>query len=320
MPRYIRNTAITAKIETTYGTDAAPSGAANAMLGVDLSIEPIKANMIDRGLYRGFMGNSELLVGAIDVSAKVSIELAGAGAAGSAPNWGPLARACGLAETVSAGNRVEYKPISTGFEAVSLYYYDDGVLHKLLGTRGEIGIDAKIGDRPRLTFDFMGLDGAISAASIPSLTLSGFQRPLPVLDTNTGDILLGCTYSTGTLSGGTAYSSQGLGFNMGNKVSHTLLLGGDGIDITDRAPGLTCNLEMTAAQEVAQYTAMKTPTLQAIGLTHGTTAGNIIVFFTPNAQIENLSKVDANGRRLIGHSYKLNPTTSGNDDFTLCVR
>ncbi len=32
MPRYTRKTAILAKIETTYGTDAAPTGAANALL------------------------------------------------------------------------------------------------------------------------------------------------------------------------------------------------------------------------------------------------------------------------------------------------
>ena len=43
MSRLIRNTAILAKIETAYGVDAAPTGAANALLVSNLSINPLNA-------------------------------------------------------------------------------------------------------------------------------------------------------------------------------------------------------------------------------------------------------------------------------------
>jgi hypothetical protein len=48
MPRYIKNTLITAKIETTPGTDAVPTGAANALLVSEMSITPLDAQNIDR--------------------------------------------------------------------------------------------------------------------------------------------------------------------------------------------------------------------------------------------------------------------------------
>jgi hypothetical protein len=36
---------------------------------------------------------------------------------------------------ITAGVRVDYVPVSTGFEATTIYWYDDGVLHKGLGAR-----------------------------------------------------------------------------------------------------------------------------------------------------------------------------------------
>ena len=41
--RYVRNSAILAKVEGTYGTDSTPTGAANAVLVSNLSINPLDA-------------------------------------------------------------------------------------------------------------------------------------------------------------------------------------------------------------------------------------------------------------------------------------
>ena len=51
----MRNTAILAKIETTPGTDAAPTGAANALLVSNASFE-FNYNNFDRDPLRGYMG------------------------------------------------------------------------------------------------------------------------------------------------------------------------------------------------------------------------------------------------------------------------
>ena len=62
MSRYLRNTTLLAKVETAYGTDAVPTGAANSMLVSDVTITHTYAN-VGRDLIRSFMGGSEELVG-----------------------------------------------------------------------------------------------------------------------------------------------------------------------------------------------------------------------------------------------------------------
>ena len=57
--RYHRNTAILAKIEATYGTDATPTEAANALLVSNVSINPLNAQNVSRDLIRPFLGGSE---------------------------------------------------------------------------------------------------------------------------------------------------------------------------------------------------------------------------------------------------------------------
>ena len=159
MARSTRNTAILAKIETTQGTDAVPTGAANALLISDASFD-ISYNNVDRSLIRGFFGGAEQLAGTRFVDMSFSVEISGSGTAGTAPAWGPLLQACGYAEAVTASTRVDYTPISTGQKSLTIYYSDDGVLHKALGCMGNVEFAMGAGERPLLKFNFAGIDGA----------------------------------------------------------------------------------------------------------------------------------------------------------------
>lgn len=113
MPRYIRNTVILAKVEVTAGTDAVPTGGADAVLVSDVSITPLDATNIDRSLIRAFFGASDQLVGTSFVRCSFTVELAGSGTAATAPQWGDLLLGCAFAEALLATpNRVEYTPTS----------------------------------------------------------------------------------------------------------------------------------------------------------------------------------------------------------------
>ena len=101
MARYIRNASILAKIESVYGTTPTPTGADNAMLISDFNIN-YQAQNVPRELVRPFMGGSEHLVGRVFVELTFNVEFASSGTAGTAPAYGPLLRACGFAETVTA--------------------------------------------------------------------------------------------------------------------------------------------------------------------------------------------------------------------------
>lgn len=319
MGRYIRNTAILAKIETTEGTDATPSGAANALLISNLSVNPLNAGNVDRSLVRNYFGASEQLVGTAYLTADFEVELAGSGTAATAPPWGELLRACGWAESGLVTYAAYTPDTPANQKSASIYYYDDGVLHKLIGCKGTFEIDMSIGARPVLKFKFIGKDGGISAASVPSTTLTAWKQPLVITDPNTADLKFGGTYATGAVTGGTSYTSRGLTLNVGNNVQYTALLGGDYVDVTDRSVTGKIELSLTAAQEVTFMGNVKANTLQSISLEHGTTAGAIVGVFLTSAQLINPVKADINGRRLCGYDLRSLPS-AGNDDLIIYTK
>lgn len=321
MGRFIRNTAILAKIETTYKTDAAPTGALNAILVSNVTINALNAQNVDRELLRPWLGGSEQLVGTAYKEVSYDVEIAGSAAAGTAPPCGPLLRSCALAETVTASTRVDYTPISTAFESSTQYVYDDGVLHKLLGVRGDVELAMGLAGRPVFRFHFLGIDGGDTAASPSGVSYSGFQKPLVITDANSGDITLGCTYSAGALSGGTPYPSRGLPtLKLGNNAVFNPLLSAEEIDITAREVTGHIDIDLTAAQEVSLMATVKANSTQGLGFVHGTVAGNIALIHVPNTQLINPSKQDMNGRRLIGFDFRGVPGAAGNDDMRICFK
>lgn len=318
--RYIRNTAILAKIESTYGTDSTPTEGANALLVSNVSINPLSAANVDRDLVRPYMGASEQLVGPANIELSFDIELSGAGAAGTAAAYGPLLRACGFAETLSASVRAEYNLVTPVYDSVSIYYFSDGVKHIAKGCRGTLSLKMSAGGRPVLSFKFLGLDGGVTAASPSALTLTAFKTPTVISEPNTGDLTFGATYTaaTPTLTGGTGYPSQGIELDLGNAVNYTPLLGGESVDISQRQVTGKILLDLTAAEEVTFMASVKANTKQSLGLMHGTTAGYKVMIFMPAAQLINPSKSEVNGKLMIGYDIRALPS-SGNDELKIVV-
>lgn len=214
MPRYLRATAILAAIEATVGVDAVPTGAANALLISNVNITPLNVSNVDRDLIRGYFGASEQLAGTAFVQVTFEVELAGSQTAGTAPAWGPLLRACGFAETLATGPaRVEYSPITSSVPSLTIYYHLDGVLHKLLGARGNCDIKAELGGIPKLSFSFSGIDGGVAVVANPALTLTAWRAPVVINDANSGDVTFGGALATGAITGGTGYPGKGLTVN-----------------------------------------------------------------------------------------------------------
>jgi len=319
MGRLIRKTAILAKLETTYGVDATPTGAANALVVSNLSINPLKADNVSRDIIRSYLGNSEQLVGTAYVEMGFDVELVGSGAAGVAPAWGPLMRAIGFAETIVASTRVDYTPISDTFESATIYWYDDGILHKGLGARGTATMDLSVGKKPVISFKFLCLDGGSSTAALPSTTLSAFKVPQIVTNANSGQLTIGATHTASgapALTGGTPYPSQGLMIDLGITTGYKSLIGGESISLSDRKITGSVKMELTAAQEVAMLGEVKLATLSSFGLVHGTVANNKVMVFMPAVQKTDPTKEEINGERLIGYKLNMMPV-SGNDELRI---
>ncbi len=319
MSRRIKNTVITAKVQSNSGEDAAPTGA-DAVLVSDVSITPLDAQAISRNLIRGYFGGSEQLVGPASVKIGYTVELAGSGTAATPPAWGKLLLGCAAGEgLLNTPARVEYSPVSTSLKALTQYYYDDGVVHKLLDSVGNCTLSAKVGDRPVLRFEWTGLDGGIAATPNVTPTFTSWKKPVAMTKANVVDITLGATYAAGALTGGTAYNSTGLELNFGNVVNFSPMLGTETVDITDRESTATIELELSAAQEVALMAAVKANTTQSLALTIGTGAGNKIIVFCAAAQLTNPRKSELNGKRLIGYDVRLVPV-NGNDEWLIVTQ
>lgn len=319
MARLIRKTAILCKLETAYGVDPVPTGAANALVVSNLSINPLKADNVDRDIIRAYLGNSEQLVGTAYLEMGFDVELVGSGSAGVAPAWGPLMRAVGFAETITATTRVDYTPISDLFESAAIYWYDDGVLHKGLGARGTASLDLTVGKKPAISFKFVCLDGGISTAPMPVTTLTAWRVPQIVTDANSGEVAFGVTHAvTGApaLLTGTSYPSQGLTVDLGIATPFQPLLGGESVELNDRKITGALKLQLTAAQEVAMMARVKAATLGSIGLVHGTVANDKVLVFMPSVQLTEPTKDELNGTRMLGYKLNMIPV-SGNDELRI---
>ena len=318
MPRLKRKTVILLKTETTAGVDAVPTGAANALQVMDFDITPLDANNIDLNLLLPWFGNSPSLVGTASVKCSFSVPLAGSATAATAPAWGPLLIGCANAETtgLTTPNRVEYLPATDLIKTSTIYYYDDGVLHKLLGCFGNMKLSAKSGEAPKLQFDFVGIDGGMTAVANAVATLTNWKLPVGITKANVTDVLLGCTYTAGALAGGTSYNSTGLTADWGNKVSFGPMLSVEQVILSDRAMVGTLQIELSAAQEVAMMASVKANTVQGLGFVLGTATGNKIMLHAPAVQMLNPKKDEVNGMRVISYDLKFNPV-AGNDEFRI---
>jgi hypothetical protein len=318
MARLIKKTVVLAKVETTTGTDAVPTGAANAIQVANLSITPVDAKMVAINTVTPWFGGTIDLVATSCVKCSFEVLLAGAGLAATGPAWGQLLLGCAFSETLGlvTPNRVEYAPITDLLKTLTIYWYDDGLLHKMLGAFGNVKLSAKSGEAPKLMFDFIGVDGTPSAAANATAVLTAWKTPPTVTKANVTDITLGCTYATGALSGGTPFNSSGLTLDLGNSTAFSPLLTLEQVVLTDRNVKGTVELDLTAAQEVTQIANVKGNVTTGLGFVIGNVTGNKIMVFAPGAQLLNPKKVDFNGQRLIGFDIGFNPV-AGNDEVKL---
>ncbi len=303
-----RRGALLAKIEVTYGTDPTPTGAANAILFSDFDLSPMEMKTVDRDNIRPFLGSNEQLPTGLFSKIDFTIEAAGSGALGTAPAWGPLLRACGFAETVTASTKVEYSPVSESFESVTVYFNLDGVLHKLTGARGTVTFDFTRDGRPAMKFSLTGLFNTVTDAAAPTVTLTAWQKPLAVNRTNTPTLTLH----------GYAGRVHSLTADMANEVIFRELIGAamGEVLITDRKPVGNILMEAVTVATKDWWTSIKNITTGALQLIHGTVAGNKFQIDAPNVQLLNPKYQDQDGIAMLGCSMVYGPS-AGNDEIKI---
>ena len=306
--RYYRKLAALAKIEAVYGTDNTPTGALNAMLMTDVTVTPMQGERVSRNLLLPYFGDQGFVLAGLYSRLEGSIEIAGAGTAGDAPAYGPLLRACGLAEILTAGTKAEYKPVSTGHESAALYVNLDGVNHVMVGARGTVTASLAPKQIPKFKFVLSGLLGPIVDTALPACDLTKFQRPLVCSKSNT----------TLTLHG-LATVMESLDVNLGNQVEPRLLVGSESIEITSRAVSGTSVIEAVALATKDWFAITKAATTGAMLSKHGTVAGNIVEIEAPAVQIGEPAYGNTQGILNTSLPLAMTPVT-GDDEIVIRVR
>lgn len=309
MPLYWKSKTLLAKIETTYGTDPTPTAGANGILATNVSISPMEGQDVDRNLEFPHFGASEMIPTGLFAKLTFDVELAGSGAAGTAPAWSVLMRMCGNAATVTPATKVEYTPITDAPESGTIYFAIDTVRQVLKGARGTWTIKLNAQGLPVISFEMTGLWAVPTTSAKIAPTLTGFQVPKVATKTNTPTFTIG----------GTAFVMRNFELALNNDVQTRLLIGYDGIEIVDRNPSLKATVEAQALATYDPFTIAQAQTKKVIQLVHGTAAGNIVTIDIPIAQ----------QKRLTGYSQEQNVLewpleyvplpNAGNDEFKITL-
>lgn len=310
MPLLYNRRVILAKIESSYATDPTPTGEANAILVRNLNVIPLELDLAPRELVRPYLGNSEQIPAGSRVRAEFEVEIQGAGAAGDAPAYGPLLRACGFSETLTEDVDAVYALVSTGQASVTIYYNNDGRLHKLTGARGNVVLGFTNKGIPVFRFSFMGLYNAITDTALPTPTYTGFHKPVAVTNDQT---------TAFALHGYSGVMSE-LSIDVGNNVVHRDLVGGTKqVLITDRATNGSITIESTLVAAKNWWTTMLAATTGALAIQHGQTAGYIVELDAPAVQLTNPTESEMDGITMLGFNLALVPST-GNDELVITVK
>jgi len=259
-----------AKTETTKGTDAAPSPAADAVRILNRPWPQVDGKPIDRSVVKRTMGNLPHLINPdASIQLEIQCELKGSGAAGTPPEIAPLLKACRLVETVTAGTRVVYHPATATEHSATIYLYADGLLWRLVGAVGTAKIECQIGQPAKVTFTMSAPYQAPTAAAIPAGATYDATQPVVF---SSADIVT---------EAGTSIRVGQLTLDLGNDVQEHVRIGYHQFVVANRNPELTLNKHSVST--AAEWTALMGAQSVAMHAQIGATAGNIVQLDAPNA-------------------------------------
>lgn len=309
MPVFWRNKIFLFKLETAYGVDPVPSPATDALLVVDVELTPMEGEDVGRNLDLPWFGNQGTIAAALHARVSFKVELAPSGTPGTPPAWGPLLRACGLAQTVNPGTSVVYSPVTDGIESGHFLLWVGNTRYRIPGARGTATFRVPAQGIPYIEFEFWGLFQPAAEAARGNPVLGAFRKPR-----------VGSTANTPVFTvGGSALVLREFALEMGNAVEPRFLIGSEAILITGREATAEATVEAVPVTTLNPYTLARDSTDVAIQLVHGTGAGNIATFTIPAAQLQRPAGL-GDSQNIAEWPLKFNvAAVNGNDDFTLTL-
>lgn len=303
-----RRKVISIKEETTDGTDATPANTNANMVVFDQKFNP-DIKMYERPQMSSTLSSMSPTFGARSAQISFRAELKGSLVTyvTTLPAIVTALKACGfgVSGTVAAAS-ARYKPASTGLKAVTIWFYEDGIVHKIVGAMGNVKFSGKIGEPIICDFTFTGVyTGTTDTAIISPSALEASVPPV----------------SLGVLCTIGAYSPiiSSFEFDMGNTVALRESMGATNgyvsAQITSRKVVGKIDPELTTVAAYDWYNKWKTGVSAAIGIGPlGTTTNNRITLAAPAVIATGISSSDRNGMATLDVPFMCAMVT-GDDEF-----
>ena len=198
-----------------------------------------------------------------------------------------------------------YAPVSTGHESATIYYYQDGILHKITGARGTFSFALEAGGIGKFSFTFTGHDAGVADAGLATPTYDSTSPPAAV----------GVAFSIAAF----AAVVNAFNFDMANGVSMpSNITSDDGygeVIITGRdiAGSIDPEAVTVATHDFIGRWKSGTRGVMAVGPLGGA-AGNRCTFNHPAAYYREISPGDREGLRIFDITYGAAESASGADD------
>lgn len=272
---------IAAKPEAVYGTDAAPTLAADAVLTRNFSTTPLEVDQIDRNLDSGGKyGATRQKPSNARIRSSYEVELAGSGAAGTAPAWMKLLAAAGmkapvLAADVSATQTFALPTDPKG--SLTEYSWVGDQLRKALGQRGSFTLDFTAGQLPFASLTMTGLVPAVTPREVQVPAAADFTDWIEPLEVNNENSLF-------TLDGFGAVT-RSFRIEAGVNANLRSLMGARYIRSGNHNATARAVIEAPSIAAKDYLAKLAVGDLAAWAITHGTVAGNIIEATGAKAQI-----------------------------------
>lgn len=299
-----------AKIEASYGTDASPTGADNAILATNVTFSPMEGQDVSRELELPWLAAQATIPAGLFTRIGFRVELVGSGGAGGAPAWGPLLRMCGVSQTVVASTSVTFRPVTDGHESGTIHFWVGPTRWVLKGTRGTAVIRLNAQGIPVLDFTFTGLFSAPSDTTRPTPTLSAFLEPKIVSSANTP------AFTVDEIP----FVLRDYSFDLGNDVQTRFLVGSESVIIVDKPRELVSfQVEAVPLATYDPFAAALDDELVEIEIQHEAAAGRTITLTHPTTQPQRPGGL-ANAQNIAEWPLRHVPLpTSGNDQWALVL-
>lgn len=309
MPLYWNEKTLLVKTEATYGVDAAPTGAANALLATEVRLTPMEGQDADRALDLPYMGASGTVPTELHAKISFKLEAKGSGVAGVAPAYAPILKACALAEVIVADTSVTYNRVSKNHSSATIYLNISGTLYALVGARGTAVLRLNTQGILYYEVEMTGLFVMPVSQAVPAVTLGTQLSAFPLVATSTNTPVF-------TIAG-EARVLRSLSLNLGNTVSGRFLIGSEGIIIEKIAESVEMTIEAVALAVLNPYALAKDGTLTEIVLQHGTVAGDRLTLTLPRCQFARPGGVE-NQNGIVEWPLRATPLPdAGNDQLTI---